>query len=80
MGWVNMVIVMWGIGSRWYKHWRWATSTVMWECSVVMIREASSVGGQDTCAVSVVLCQVWVALLCGILHAGISATMVVMTE
>jgi len=56
MGWVNMVVVMWGVGGGWYKHWRWATSAVMWECSVVMKGEASSVGGRGARAVSVVSC------------------------
>ncbi len=56
MGWVNMVVVMWVFGGGWCKRCRWATSAVMWECSVVVIREASSVGGQGACDVSVLLC------------------------
>jgi len=77
MGWVNMDVVMWIVSSRWYNHCRWATSTVMWECMVVMKEEALSVGGQSACEVSIVLCQVCVALPCWVLHAIIGATMVV---
>ncbi len=80
MGWVSMVIMLWVIGSGWYKCCKWATSTVAGECAVVVRVEALSVGGQNACGVSVVLCQLRGSLPCGMLHAVIGATPVVMTR
>jgi len=72
-----MVVMMWVIGGGWYKHCRWATSAVMWECLVVVKGEVSSVGGWGACEVSVVSCQVCFAPSCWVLHAVVGTTVVV---
>jgi len=79
MGWVDMVIMMCVVGSGWYKHCKWVTSAVMWECLVMMEGESSSVGGRGACEVSVLLCWVWFSVLCGMWHAVFDASMMVMT-